>query len=386
MDAMQLALNEFDSLSCDYRHLHMYPEISRHEVNTHAYIRSCLDKNGIEYLAPKDNITIAVIKGALPGKTCAIRSDTDALQVTEDTGLEYASRNPGVMHACGHDGHTAIGITCAKILNDQKQSLHGTVKVIFQPAEEGELGAQAVMDTGLVNDVNAFFGVHLWSTIESGELRVRTGGASASTDMFTVRITGRSGHGAMPEICVDPIVCASALVGELQHIVSRFSSPFEPVVVTIGSFHAGTRCNIIAGEAVLEGTIRTCDPEVYRSVHEKFDLMVKNTCESFGCKWEIDMRPACGVTFNDEKLCTLARRAAKEIGREPLEDIPTMIGDDFGDFRAIAPVCYMRVGVRNEELQAVYAHHHPRFRIDESALPLAAAWLVKSCEMYLEGR
>ena len=386
MDAMNLALAEFDALRSNYRYLHMHPEISRHEVNTHAYIRQCLEKNGIEYLAPEDNITIAVIEGEHEGKTCAIRSDTDALQVSEQTGLDYASCNPGVMHACGHDGHTAIGISCAKILNDQKKLLHGRVKVIFQPAEEGELGAQAVMDTGLVSDVDAFFGVHLWSTFDSGELRVRTGGASASTDMFTVRITGLSGHGAMPEVCIDPIPCASALVGQLQTIVSRFSSPFQPVVVTIGSFHAGTRCNIIAEDAVLEGTIRTCDPDVYRAVHEKFDLMVKNTCESFGCRWEIDMRPACGVTFNDEKLCALARRTAKEIGREPLEDIPTMIGDDFGDYRSIAPVCYMRVGVRNPDIDAVYAHHHPKFRIDENALPLSTAWLVKSCEMYLKNR
>ena len=288
------------------------------------------------------------------------------------------------MHACGHDAHIAIGLTCAKLLSRATAELCGTVKVIFQPAEEGEFGAQAVLETGLVNDVNALFGVHVWSSYRSGELRVSERGVAASTDMFTITIHGLGGHGAMPELCVDTVVCASELVCALQTIASRFTSPFDPVVVTVGSLHAGTRCNIIAGEAVLEGTIRTFDPRVYALVHDRFDRLVGDVCDAHGCAYEVDMRPACGVTWNDEKLVRLARANAEKIAPgETGDDKPSMLGDDFGEYRAVAPVCYMKVGIRNEALQATYAHHNPRFRVDPAALPRAVAWLAMNAESYL---
>ena len=387
MDFLKKAENEKAYAADMYHAFHKIPEKSRFEVKTNRLIRQELDKMGVFYHAPKENITIAVIEGAAPGPVVGIRADTDALQLTEETSLTYKSEHEGMMHACGHDGHIAIALTCAKILSGMKNELKGAVKIIFQPAEEGEMGAQAVIETGLVNDVSAFFGVHLWSPYETGQMRVAPRGVAASTDMFTINIHGRAGHGAMPELCIDACLCASALVMNLQSIVSRFMSPFDPVVITVGSIHAGTRCNIIAGEATIEGTIRTFDPKVYDEVHAHFDRVVKEVCGAYRCTYEINNVKACGVTWNDEKLTEIALENAKRIApaNEVGADTPFMLGDDFGEYRCIAPVCYMKVGIRNEKIDAVYAHHHPKFKVDEEALPRAVAWLLLNAESVLNG-
>lgn len=387
MDFLQAAQANYEYSVSLYREFHKIPEKSRFEVKTHKKIREELDKMGVRYDSPKENITIAVIPGGGECPVTGIRVDTDALQLQEETQLPFSSTHDGLMHACGHDAHTAIGLTCAKIWSECAKEMKGTLKVIFQPAEEGEMGAQAVIETGLVNDVGAFFSVHVWSPYETGEMRVSPFGVAASTDMFKITVTGRAGHGAMPELCVDTVVCASSLVMNLQAIASRFTSPFHPVVVTVGSLHAGTRCNIIAGEAVLEGTIRTFDPEVYKAVHEQFDRMVADTCHQYGCECKIENVMACDVTWNDATLAALALENAKKIA--PAEQVgsdrPFMLGDDFGEYRHIAPVCYMKVGIRNEEIDAVYAHHHPKFKVDEKALPRAVAWLLMNAESVMNG-
>ena len=381
MDYRAAADAEKNFLTETYRLFHRFPEPSRYEFETHARIRRMLDDMNIAHQDPEGNITIALL-GPEGGKTVAFRADTDALQQTERTGLDYASEKPGLMHACGHDAHITCGLGLAKLLKAREESLPGRVKIIFQPAEEGELGAQAVLATGLAQ-ADAYFGIHVWSPYHAGELHVSPGGVAASCDMFTLTIRGRGGHGAMPEECVDAIVCASALVGQLQTIVSRFTSPMDPVVVTIGSFHAGTRCNIIAGEAVLEGTIRTFSPETYDRVHAQLDRMIRSCCEGYGCTWEMDMRPACKVVWNDAKLTEMARRAAKRVSPDgALPDAPCALGDDFADYRALGPICYARVGVRNEAVGACHPHHSDQFRIDESALPAAVAWMAAMADEF----
>lgn len=381
MDYLSMAQSESAFLSQTYRLFHRIPEPSHFEVKTNAKIREILTQMGIAYEAPTENITIAVLENG-EGKTVALRADTDALQQTEQTGLPFASETPGVMHACGHDAHITCALTLAKLMNERKSEWKGRVKIIFQPAEEGELGAQEVLRTQLVNDVDAFFGLHVWSPYQAGEMHVSVGGVAPSCDMFSIKIHGRACHGAMPHEGIDTVVCASALVQNLQPIASRFTSPFEPVVVTIGSLHAGTRCNIIADEAVLEGTIRTFSPETYAHVHAHFDQIVKSTCENFGCTYEVDMRPACGVTWNDDRLVRLAQNAALKIDAQKgaLPDEPTMLSDDMADYRSIAPICYVKVGVRNEEIGACHPHHSGLFRIDETALPTAVAWLATMME------
>ena len=381
MDYRAAADAEKNFLTETYRLFHRFPEPSRYEFETHARIRRMLDDMNIAHQDPEGNITIALL-GPEGGKTVAFRADTDALQQTERTGLDYASEKPGLMHACGHDAHITCGLGLAKLLKAREESLPGRVKIIFQPAEEGELGAQAVLATGLAQ-ADAYFGIHVWSPYNAGELHVSPGGVAASCDMFTLTIRGRGGHGAMPEECVDAIVCASALVGQLQTIVSRFTSPMDPVVVTIGSFHAGTRCNIIAGEAVLEGTTRTFSPETYDRVHAQLDRMIRSCCEGYGCTWEMDMRPACKVVWNDAKLTEMARRAAKRVSPDgALPDAPCALGDDFADYRALGPICYARVGVRNEAVGACHPHHSDQFRIDESALPAAVAWMAAMADEF----
>jgi len=188
----------------------------------------------------------------------------------------------------------------------------------------------------------------------------------------------------MPEQALDTIVCASQLILQLQTIVSRFTSPMDPVALTIGSFHAGTRCNIIAGEAVLEGTIRTFDPETYKKVHALFDRMVESCCHACGCTFDLDMRPACPVTWNDEELAAIARAAAGKVHPDgALPDLPSALGDDIAEYAAIAPVCYIKLGVRNEAIGACHPHHSEFFRIDETALPVGTAWLCQIARDWL---
>lgn len=382
MDYLFAASQLLPELTEIYRAFHRIPEPSWKEVKTHGLIRTYLEALDIDYEAPAPNITLAAVGQGK--KTLGFRADTDALQLTEKTGLPFASTHPGLMHACGHDAHIAVLLGAAKLLKARENELTGQVRLIFQPAEEGELGAQAVMDTGLIDDLDAVYALHVWSSYPAGEMRVSPGGVAASCDMFTLKIHGRCGHGAMPEQALDTIVCASQLILQLQTIVSRFTSPMDPVALTIGSFHAGTRCNIIAGEAVLEGTIRTFDPETYKKVHALFDRMVESCCHACGCTFDLDMRPACPVTWNDEELAAIARAAAGKVHPDgALPDLPSALGDDIAEYAAIAPVCYIKLGVRNEAIGACHPHHSEFFRIDETALPVGAAWLYQIARDWL---
>ena len=375
MDMLSRAEEARSFLIDTYRTFHRDPEPSHFEFRTHQRIREILKAMEIPFAAPSNNITIATLGQGAP--VIGLRADTDALRVQENTHLPYASENPGIMHACGHDAHIAVLLCAAKLLKTCDFS--GTIKLIFQPAEEGELGAQEVLKTGLVNDVNAFFAVHVWSPLESGSMHVSPGGVAASCDMFTLRIHGRGGHGATPEACTDAVVCGSFVVSALQTIASRFTSPMEPTVVTVGSFHAGTLGNVIAGEAELKGTIRAFSPENYVRVHEHFRKIISATCTSCDCTYDLDIVEACKVVWNDSELVEIARRAAKAVSPEgALEDVPCALGDDFADYRAVAPICYMRFGIGSDQASSRHAHHSGEFRVDETHLPKNAAWLAQT--------
>ena len=361
-----------------FRWLHMHPEVAHREQETNRYLRQELDKMGVLYLAPKDNITIAVIDSGKEGKTIGLRCDTDALPVQEETGRSYSSINDGVMHACGHDAHMVMGIGTAKILSEHKEEWCGKVKIIFQPAEEGENGSDQVIATGLVDDVDAFFAIHVWSPYESGELHVSPITVSAAVNMFTIRIIGKGGHGAAPQECADAIVAASTFVSSIQSVVSRVISPMESAVVTIGSFHAGTAGNIIAQEAVLQGTTRTLNEETRNKVSDALRIYAEHTAEMYGCKVEIiDIRVSDAVQ-NDVKLTEIARKCATELVDAKLigEQKTMMLGDNFANYGTIAPYCYVQVGIADEEKQTNYAHHNGKFKVDEDVLPLCVAWMT----------
>ena len=378
MNFLSEARSAYAGMCAMFEDLHQYPEPSHGEVRTNAQVRRALSVPGIELLCPKDNITVAVIRGEKPGRTIGLRFDTDALQMQELTDLPYKSKIDGMMHGCGHDAHTTVGIYTALLLAAHRSELPGAYKIIFQPAEEGERGAKEVIATGVADGIDAFYALHVWSPYETGTLHASAGGVCAAPDMFKVTIHGRGGHGAVPDACIDPIAAGAAIVQSLQHIPSRFISPMQSVVVTVGSFHAGTRCNIIAQDAVLEGTLRCFDDAVHETLLSTFARIIHDVANAHGCTAEIEMNQVCGVTVNDARLAQLAREAAQAL--VPPEKIqmqePSMLGDDFADYRAIGPCCYVQVGMNAPEKGCTAAHHHGLFKVDEAILPLATAWMA----------
>ncbi len=367
-----------------YRHLHRHPETAHHEIQTNCFIRRELDKLGIPFLAPADNVTIAVIDSGLPGATVGLRCDTDALPVQEETGLEYASETPGVMHACGHDAHTTIGLGTAKLLKENMGEWQGKVKLIFQPAEEGEAGSQDVIRTGLVNDVDVFFAIHVWSPYPSGEIHVSPVAVSATVDMFKIIVKGKGGHGATPEKCCDAVVAGSAIVMALQTVVSRKISPMDPALLTLGSFHAGTAGNIIAPEAEIKGTFRSLNQDVRQTILQNLVRISQQVAESYGCTAEVINRRLSDAVINDVEASKIAQASAAElVGEQQVyPQRSMMLGDDFADYGAIAPYCYGQVGIADPEKGTDYAHHNGKFRIDEDILPLCVAWMTLSAMRY----
>lgn len=367
-----------------YRYLHRHPETAHHEVQTNRYIRARLDEMGVSYLAPAENITIALIDSGKAGATVGLRCDTDALPVQEETGLSYASETEGVMHACGHDAHIVNGLGAARLLIENADHWRGKVKLIFQPAEEGEAGAQDVIRTGLVDDVDVFFGIHVWSPYASGEIHVSPVTVSATVDMFRIVIKGKGGHGATPEKCCDAVVAGSALVMSLQTVVSRRISPMDPALLTVGSFHAGTVGNIIAQEAKIKGTFRSLKPEVRKAIYDHLVQISHQVAESYGCTAEVYNRCLSDAVINDEKASRIAQSSAAElVGAERVyPQHSMMLGDDFADYGAIAPYCYGQVGIADSEKETDYAHHNGKFRMDEDVLPLCAAWMALTAMKY----
>lgn len=365
---------------------HREPELSRHEFKTNERIRAYLDKWGVEYLAPESNITIALLKGAKDGPVTAFRCDTDALSVTELTGADFASRVPGVMHACGHDTHITMGLAAARYLSLHPETFSGTVKVIFQPAEEGEGGARAVIATGLVNDVSRFFGLHVWPHLPVGAMGLIAGAVCSGTDKMTIRVKGVGGHGACPDKCRDAVVAAAAVVSNLQTIVARNVPPMKTAVLSIGTIHAGTRWNVIADEAVMTGTMRTLDLEAREIMTRRMEEVVEYTCRAQGCTGEVTVENLHGIVINDETVTRFARDAAVLVlGGGAVDAEPAMIGDDFSMYSAIAPACYAFLGCTKPGDKNIYPLHHGCFLPDKEALLYGAAWLC-ACAGAEEGK
>lgn len=360
-----------------YRHLHRFPETANQEIKTSQFIREELTRQGVSFLAPTPTITIAVIEGKGPGATVGLRCDIDALPVQEETGLPFASEIPGAMHACGHDGHAAIGLCTAALLARHKEEWPGRVKIIFQPAEEMGGGAEQVIATGLTEDVDVFFAIHLWSPYATGTLHVSPIVVSAAVDSFRILVQGQGGHGATPEKCRDALLAASQLVVSLQSIVSRRVAPMEPAVVTVGSFHAGNAGNIIAETAELRGTVRSTGKETRSLILNAMEDMALHISAAYGCTATMELLNTHPEVRNDPRAASLARECAESLlGRAPDAQRTMMLGDDFSCYGEKKPLCYVQVGIADEQKQTTAAHHNSKFKIDEDVLPLSIAWMT----------
>lgn len=360
------------------RDFHRHPEMGFKEVRTAGVVARELGKLGLEMnTGVAETGVVALLEGARPGKVIMLRFDMDALPITEETGAEYASQNPGVMHACGHDAHTAVGLTVARMLHERRDEFAGTVKLVFQPAEEGLGGAEAMIKAGVLNDPRPEFalGLHVWNEKPFGWVGVTPGPSMAAGEIFKIRITGRGGHGAVPQLTADPVLAAAQVITAAQSIVSRNVSPLKTAVVSICAVHGGEAFNVIPPYVDMEGTIRTFEPDVRQLVLERFTQVVEGVARSMGCTAEIDLRLLTPAVINDPHVTALVQRAAEQTvpGLQVDPTDRTMGSEDMAYFLREVPGCFFFVGSADAAQGLNFPHHHPRFDIDERALPHAAA-------------
>jgi len=372
------------------RLLHSEPELSFQEEKTPKLIGDYLERLGVEV---KRNVgsrgVVGYIRGKIPGKTVALRADFDALPIVEETGLSFASKNPGVMHACGHDGHTATLLVLAKALMEYQEQLNGTVVLIFQFAEEiAPGGAIEMIKAGCLDGVDAIYGTHLWSTMPIGAIGYRQGPVMAAADRFQLVIHGRGGHGAIPHETVDSIAVASSVVTQLQQIVSRNIDPLKSAVISVGSFHAGGAFNVIADSAEIIGTVRTFDPAVQELIIKRIEQIAKGICEAMGATYTIDYKKGYPAVINDTFETESFVESVKSIHKEEYvhEMEPVMGGEDFAYYLQHVPGTFFFTGAGNQEKGIVYPHHHPKFDFDEDAMLIAAKCLGKAAIDFLERR
>lgn len=370
------------------RHFHAHPELAFQEEQTARAIAARLSELGLEVRTGVGRTgVVARLRGAAPGKVVALRADIDGLPIQEESDTPYASKNPGVMHACGHDGHIAILLTVARVLASMRDRVPGEVRFIFQPAEETAGGAEAMLADGAFADPKpqAVFGLHLWNDLPAGLVGVREGPLFANTDEFSLVIKGAGGHGAMPHQAVDPIVAASMVVVALQTLVSRETSPLETAVVTVGSIHGGKVFNVIPPEVQLRGTVRTFTDALQAQMQRRLEELVRGVTQGLRAQYTLDYRTSCPAVVNDPAMAALGRRVAVRAFGEQAVITPnvTMGGDDMSLFLREAPGVYFVVGSANPARGLDAPHHHPRFDFDEAALPVGARLLAETALEFL---
>jgi amidohydrolase len=365
------------------RELHQCPEIAFEEHETTARLLSILGDIGVAVQQPLATGAVVSIRGPVAGPVIAVRADIDGLPVTEETGLPFASRRDGFMHACGHDGHMAVGLGLVAVLSAVSSELRGEVRVLFQPAEEpAEGGAKALLAAGVLDGVDAALGFHLWSGHPVGEVQVHPGAIMASTDEFRVTVRGRGGHGAAPHLAVDPIVIAGEIVGQLQTIVSRRIDPLAAAVVTVASIHGGSVFNVIPGEVTLTGTTRALNADVRLTLHREIERIASHTALAHGGEATCELIPGVPVLVNDAALSDIVHASVDEIlgPGHIVSGPPQMGGDDFAFIAERVPSCYPLIGARSEQARSTYSHHHPKFNIDERSLGIALRVLLLSVQ------
>jgi amidohydrolase len=360
------------------RDIHQHPELGFQEYRTAGIVARELTRLGLEVKTEvADTGVVAVMRGGQPGPTVLLRFDMDALPIQEETGLDFASQVPGVMHACGHDGHVAVGLTTARLLNGFRPEIKGNFKFMFQPAEEGLGGAERMIAEGVLEDppVDAALALHLWNERPVGWVGVVPGPFMAGGDFFAIRLKGKGGHGAIPDQAVDPVIAAAEMISALQSIVSRNISPLNSAVLSVTQVAAGNTFNVIPAEAEIRGTIRTFEVEVRNLILQRFETLVRNLAAGFGCEVEIDLQQLTPAVFNDPAVTAWAEEAIRITAPESQIDrtYRTMVSEDMAFVLQKVPGCYLFAGSGLPDPKLNYGHHHPKFTIDERVLPQAAA-------------
>jgi amidohydrolase len=377
----------FDEMVQMRRDFHRHPELGFEEHRTSGIVAEQLQSLGFEVQRGIGQTgVVGLMDGVKEGPTIMLRFDMDGLPIQEESDVAYASRNPGVMHACGHDGHTTIGLTLAKIMARYRDQMHGTLKFVFQPAEEGLGGAFAMIADGVLESPrpDVALAMHVWTPEPYGKIRVVSGPCMSSSSVFTLTVQGKGGHGAAPHLAIDPVLAAAQIVSALQSIVSRNIDPQESVVVSIGQFTAGTTFNVIPDKAILKGTVRSYNNELHRMTYRRILEMATKMADAYSCTATMETIAIVQAVVNSpEPTAVVYKAASKIMGEENISDRRTMASEDMGFFLDEIPGCYFFVGARNEEKGFTYPHHHPKFNFDERAMIDGVAVMAEATANYV---
>ncbi|HEY2980135.1 MAG TPA: amidohydrolase [Anaerolineales bacterium] len=389
------ALEHFTYTQTLRRDFHIHPELGFKEVRTGGIVARELESLGLEVTKGVGRTgVVGLLEGAKPGPTLLVRFDMDALPILEETGAEYASQNHGVMHACGHDGHTAVGLTVARMLHTHRNELSGTIKFVFQPAEEmvgdeGLGGAETMIRDGVLDSPRPdhALALHLWNEKPLGWLGIAKGPVMAGAELFNVKVTGKGGHGAVPNATIDPVLAAAQIVTALQSIVSRNVSPMDTAVVSVTSMHGGTAFNVIPQQIKMEGTIRSFDLDVREKILRRFEQIVRGVAEAMGCSAEIEIKRITPAVVNDADVAARVQESSRQVLPDADLDTDshtTMGAEDMAFMLEKVPGCFFFVGSANHARNLDYGHHHPKFDFDEDSLPRAAALMAAAAADYLK--
>ena len=389
MNFLEKALSIGDETIAMRRDLHRYPELGLEEVRTAGIVAEQLMELGIEVTTGIGKTgVVGLLRGAKDTPVLLLRFDMDALPITEETGVDYASQILGKMHACGHDSHVAVGLSVAKLLASHRDALAGTIKFVFQPGEEGAGGAELMVKDGVLEnpEPNYSMAMHVWNDQPVVWYGLTAGPLMSGAHTFTVRITGKGGHAASPHQSVDPIVASAQIITALQSIISRNIPPLEDAVFSVCKIEAGTAFNIIPQEATFSGTIRTFKEVVFEKVHDRFQEIVHLLAEGMGCQAEIELERVTYPVTNDPNLVDLMRDVVHELDPQAqiANQFQTMGSEDFSFMMQGIPGCFIMVGSSNKEKGLHFGHHHPKFNIDETCLPYAVALIAQGAVEILQ--
>jgi len=367
------------------RHLHMFPDLSNEEKDTRDYIKSILEEEGIEDIKTFDKHygMVVDIKANENKPFIAFRADMDALPIKEEGDKAYISRKEGIMHACGHDGHSAILTGFLIACSRHKRELPFNVRGIFQPAEEVmEGGSENLIKDGALDGVEAIFGLHMYPYLKTGEIGYKYGEMMASADMFEIEIFGKSAHGARPHEGVDAILTAALVINSLNHIVSRKIDPLHPAVISMGTIEGGKAANIICDYVKISGTVRTLNDKVRQNIKDMMEEAIAGICRSMGARYRFDYKFGNPELVNDDKMVDIVIKAAKKHARVVDLKLPVMGGEDFANYLKVVKGAFFRLGCCNEEKSTCYPQHHPRFDIDEDSLIIGAKIFAQILKEY----